>query len=73
MELYELTAHELREKTKKREVSSEEIVRSVYNRITQVEDKLHSFVTLTEEEKVNCEANWQVFLLLSRTTYVSGT
>jgi aspartyl-tRNA(Asn)/glutamyl-tRNA(Gln) amidotransferase subunit A len=50
MELYELTAHELREKTKKREVSSEEIVRSVYNRITQVEDKLHSFVTLTEEE-----------------------
>jgi aspartyl-tRNA(Asn)/glutamyl-tRNA(Gln) amidotransferase subunit A len=50
MELYELTAHELLEKMKKREVSSEQIVRSVYNRITQVEDKLHSFVTLTEEE-----------------------
>jgi len=50
MELYELTAHELLEKMEKREVSSEEILRSVYNRISQVEDKLHSFVTLTEEE-----------------------
>jgi len=50
MELYELTAHELLEKIKKREISSEEIVRSVYDRIGHVEDKLHSFVTLTEEE-----------------------
>jgi len=50
MELYELTAHELLKKMKKREISSEEIVRSIYNRISQVEDKLHSFVTLTEEE-----------------------
>jgi aspartyl-tRNA(Asn)/glutamyl-tRNA(Gln) amidotransferase subunit A len=50
MELCELTAHELLEKLEKREVSSEEITKSVYNRINQVEDKLHSFVTLTEEE-----------------------
>ncbi len=50
MELYELTAHELLEKIKKREISSEEIVKSVYNRIGRVEDKLHSYVTLTEEE-----------------------
>ena len=50
MELYELTAHELLKKMEKREVSSEEIVRSVYNRISRVENKLHSFVTLTEEE-----------------------
>jgi len=50
MELYELTAHELLEKMEKREVSSEEIVRSVYNRISRIENKLHSFVTLTEEE-----------------------
>lgn len=50
MELYELTAHELLKKMKKKEISSEEIVRSIYNRISQVEDKLHSFVTLTEEE-----------------------
>jgi len=50
MELYELTAHELLERMAKREISSEEIVRSCYARIGQVEDKLHSFVTLTEEE-----------------------
>jgi len=50
MELYELTAHELLKKIKKKEISSEEIVRSIYNRISQVENKLHSFVTLTEEE-----------------------
>ncbi len=50
MELYELTAHELLKKMKKKEISSEEIVMSIYNRISQVEDKLHSFVTLTEEE-----------------------
>jgi len=39
MELYELTAHELLKKMEKREVSSEEIVRSVYNRISRVENK----------------------------------
>ena len=50
MELYELTAHELLKKTEKKEISSEDIVKSVYNRISQVEDKLHSFVTLTEKE-----------------------
>ena len=50
MQLYELTAHELLKKMKKREISSEEIVRSIYDRISRVEDKLHSFVTLTEEE-----------------------
>ncbi|MCK4802141.1 Asp-tRNA(Asn)/Glu-tRNA(Gln) amidotransferase subunit GatA [bacterium] len=50
MEIYELTAHELSEKMEKKEISSEEIVRSIYNRINQVEKKLHSFVTLTEKE-----------------------
>jgi len=50
MQLYELTAHELLKKMKKREISSEEIVRAIYDRISRVEDKLHSFVTLTEEE-----------------------
>jgi len=50
MQLYELTAHELLKKMKKREISSEEIVKSIYDRISRVEDKLHSFVTLTEEE-----------------------
>lgn len=50
MELYELTAHELSGKMEKKEISSEEIVKSIYNRINQVEDKLHSFVTLTEEK-----------------------
>jgi aspartyl-tRNA(Asn)/glutamyl-tRNA(Gln) amidotransferase subunit A len=50
MELYELTAHELLEKMKKREISSEEILRAVYNRIGLVEEKLHSFVSLIKEE-----------------------
>lgn len=50
MELCELTGHELLKKMEHKEISSEEIVRSIYNRISQVEDKLHSFVTLTEEE-----------------------
>jgi len=50
MELCELTAHELLEKLEKREVSSEDIVRSVFERIGQVENRLGSFVTLTEEE-----------------------
>lgn len=49
MELYELTLHELQERLARREISSEEIVKSVFNRISMVEDKVKSFITLTEE------------------------
>ncbi|MDD3364939.1 MAG: Asp-tRNA(Asn)/Glu-tRNA(Gln) amidotransferase subunit GatA [Syntrophomonas sp.] len=49
MELYELSVHELQERLTRREISSEEIVKSFYTRINNVEDKVKSFITLTEE------------------------
>lgn len=49
MELYELTLHELQEKLRKKEISSEEIVKSVFSRIHQVEDKIKSFITINED------------------------
>jgi len=49
MELYELTVHELQERLSRREISSEEIVKSIYLRIHDVEDKVKSFLTLTED------------------------
>ncbi|PKM77253.1 MAG: Asp-tRNA(Asn)/Glu-tRNA(Gln) amidotransferase GatCAB subunit A [Firmicutes bacterium HGW-Firmicutes-15] len=49
MELYELTVHELQERLTRREISSEEIVKSLFTRINNVEDKVKSFITLTEE------------------------
>ena len=49
MELYELTLHELQERLARREVTSEEIVKSIFTRINRVEDKVKSFITLIEE------------------------
>jgi aspartyl-tRNA(Asn)/glutamyl-tRNA(Gln) amidotransferase subunit A len=49
VELYELSVHELQERLTRREVSSEEIVKSFFARINEVEDKVKSFITLTEE------------------------
>ncbi len=49
MELYELTAHELSDKLKAKEVSSVEITKSVINRIENVEGKIESYITLTTE------------------------
>ena len=49
MELYELTAHELSDKLKAKEVSSVEITKSVINRIENVEGKIESYITLTPE------------------------
>lgn len=49
MELYELSVHELQERLTRREISSEEIVKSFFARINNVEDKVKSFITLTEE------------------------
>ncbi len=48
MELYELTLHELQEMLARREVSSQEIVKSIFKRINAVEDQVKSFITLTE-------------------------
>ncbi len=49
MDLYELTLHELQEQLHNKQVSSEEIVKSVFGRIKEVEDKLQAFITLDEE------------------------
>lgn len=49
MEIYELSVHELQERLTRREISAEEIVRSFLGRINKVEDKVKSFITITEE------------------------
>lgn len=50
MEIYELTARELQEKIKKKEISSEEVVNTFYKKIDEVEKNIHSFITLTKKE-----------------------
>ena len=49
MELYELTLRELRAKLLKKECSSLEATRSVLKRIRAVEDRVKSYITLTED------------------------
>src|SRR3990172_3183246 len=49
VDLCRLTIHEMRELLLKREVSSTEIVRSVLDRIAQVDGQVKAYVTLTEE------------------------
>ncbi|WAM34388.1 Asp-tRNA(Asn)/Glu-tRNA(Gln) amidotransferase subunit GatA [Caldicellulosiruptor morganii] len=48
--LYNLTAHEAIELIKKKEVTCQEVVQSVIDRIKQVEDKVKAYITVTEEE-----------------------
>ncbi len=49
MDLYQLTAHRLHEMLVKKEVSAAEITKAVFQRIEQVEDKVNSYITLTQE------------------------
>jgi aspartyl-tRNA(Asn)/glutamyl-tRNA(Gln) amidotransferase subunit A len=49
MELYSLTIHELQAKIRQGEVSSTAIVKSVFDRIDSVEDRVHSYITLMRE------------------------
>ena len=49
-DLHTLTASEAADLLRQRQVSSVELTRSAFERIGQVEDKLHAFITLTEEE-----------------------
>ncbi|MCZ6676478.1 MAG: Asp-tRNA(Asn)/Glu-tRNA(Gln) amidotransferase subunit GatA [Candidatus Poribacteria bacterium] len=49
MPLYELTAHELHEKLKAREITSVELTQSVYDRIGAVEEKIQGYITLTQD------------------------
>ncbi|GAB6138126.1 Asp-tRNA(Asn)/Glu-tRNA(Gln) amidotransferase subunit GatA [Halanaerobaculum tunisiense] len=50
MELYKLPAHKLHDKLTAGEVSAQEIVESIYNRIDDVESEVQSYVTVTKEE-----------------------
>jgi aspartyl-tRNA(Asn)/glutamyl-tRNA(Gln) amidotransferase subunit A len=49
MSLHTLTIHELSAKLKKREISSVEITKSVFARISSAEERLHSYITLCRE------------------------
>jgi len=49
MELNRLTIHELQEQLREGTLSSAEITESVYRRIASVEDRVHAYITLTEE------------------------
>lgn len=50
MELNQLTIHELKEKLLSREITSVDIVESVFNRIDQVEGKVHAYISLLRED-----------------------
>ncbi len=52
MELYKLTAFELSEKLKNKEISSEELVRDVFKRIEETDEKIGSFVSLRKEKAI---------------------
>lgn len=49
LKLNELTAHELHEMIRKREVSAEEITNSVFQRIDSVDDTIKAYITKTRE------------------------
>ncbi|HEY8492189.1 MAG TPA: Asp-tRNA(Asn)/Glu-tRNA(Gln) amidotransferase subunit GatA [Dehalococcoidia bacterium] len=49
MNLYDLTIHELHQRLVRRELSSRELTEAVLARIRAVEDRVRSYVTLTEE------------------------
>jgi aspartyl-tRNA(Asn)/glutamyl-tRNA(Gln) amidotransferase subunit A len=51
--LHELTAKEIIQKIASNEVSAEECVQAVFERIHTLEDKINAYVTLVEEEALN--------------------
>ena len=50
MDLCHLTAHEIHDLLVKREVSAVEVAESVFQQIDNVEEKIHSYITLTRED-----------------------
>lgn len=50
MELCQLTSHEIHDLLIKRKVSAVEVTKSVFQQIDKVEDKIHSYITLTRED-----------------------
>ncbi|MBU1206842.1 MAG: Asp-tRNA(Asn)/Glu-tRNA(Gln) amidotransferase subunit GatA [Proteobacteria bacterium] len=49
MELYQLTAYQLHEMLRRKEVTSREVTGSVLKRIAQVEDRVHAYITRTPD------------------------
>ena len=49
MELYELSIHEAHRRLKDKEISSEELTRSVLDRIKAVDEKVGAYITVTED------------------------
>ena len=49
MELYELMGYELRDKIKRKELTLDALYQSLFERIHNIEELLHSFVHLSEE------------------------
>ena len=56
MGLESFSIYELREKLDKKEVSSVEVTKSVLNRIDKTDDRVNSYVTITEEEALHSAA-----------------
>ena len=52
MELYELTVHELIEKLEKSEITSEEIVKSYFDRIKEKDESVKAYVSTLEEQAI---------------------
>lgn len=50
MKLYELTAHEIRDMLRKKEIKASEVLDDTYKRIDSVELKVNSYITLTREK-----------------------
>src|SRR5690554_6407385 len=52
MDLVKLSAVEMKEKLKNKEISSKEIIKAHLDRIEEVEGSLNYFITLTKEEAI---------------------
>lgn len=53
MELYHLTIHELRDKLKKKEISSYELTKNILERIEKIDPKIHALLSVHKEEALN--------------------
>lgn len=53
MKLYECMAYELIEQIKNKEITIEELIHQIYERIEETEEKLHSFVHLSKGKALN--------------------
>lgn len=56
MELHQLTIHELQKLIQNSEVSSTQITRSVFSRIDEVEERIHSYIRLMKDEALAAAA-----------------